>query len=70
MSAGLTIFMAMVAVGARIPQDLYEGVLAYQTETGQNDSELLRDALALLVQGETPAPVNLLEKRMKRVAMG
>ena len=58
--------MAMVAVGGRIPQSLHEAMQAYQQETGQTDSELVRDAIALLITGKEPEPARL-DQRMKRL---
>lgn len=58
--------MAMVAVGGRIPQSLHEAMQAYQQETGQTDSELVRDAIALLITGKEPEPTRL-DQRMKRL---
>ena len=58
--------MAMVAVGGRIPQSLHEAMQAYQQETGQTDSELVRDAIALLITGKDPEPARL-DQRMKRL---
>lgn len=58
--------MAMVAVGGRIPQSLHEAMQAYQQETGQTDSELVRDAIALLITGQDPEPARL-DQRMKRL---
>ncbi len=58
--------MAMVAVGGRIPQSLHEAMQAYQQETGQTDSELVRDAISLLITGKEPDPARL-DQRMKRL---
>ena len=58
--------MRMVPVGGRIPQELHEAMQAYKTETGQTDSEVVRDALALLLRGDAPEPVAV-EKRLKRL---
>jgi hypothetical protein len=58
--------MAMVAVGGRIPQSLYEAMRAYGEETGQSDSELVRDAILLLITGKEPEPARL-DQRMKRL---
>ena len=60
--------MRMVPVGGRIPQELHKAMQAYKAETGQTDSEVVRDALALLLRGDTPEPV-VVEKRLKRLEM-
>jgi len=58
--------MSMVSVGGRIPQKLHEAMQTYKDETGQSDSELVREAIALLVQGKQPTSTKL-DQRLKRL---
>lgn len=58
--------MALELVAGRIDPKLNEKLRDYMEENQQTESQVVRDAIALLLDGNLPQPTQL-EKRLKRL---
>lgn len=58
--------MALELVAGRIDPQLNEKLRAYMEENQQTESQVVRDAIALLLNGSLPQPTQL-EKRLNRL---
>jgi|GEM_PF-2833673 len=56
--------MSKVAVSARIESSWYEKLTEIRRATGQNESEIIREAIALYLERTDPTSVRLLERRV------